>query len=94
LKNEGTLIIDEEKMIQTSLILDLTTLIELKNGCFASADGSKIFIWKDKKLISSLIGHTKAVRSLIQLSSGIIVSSSYDKSIKFWNEKGSMLQNN
>jgi hypothetical protein len=87
-KNEGTLIINDEKMTKTSLSLDLTTLIELKNGNLASADGPKIFIWKDENLISSLIGHTRSVRSLIQLSSGIIVSSSYDKTIKFWNENG------
>ena len=46
----------------------------------------KIWDWQNRECVSTLMGHTKWVKSVFELDNGIIVSGSNDKTIKLWKD--------
>ena len=67
---------------------DVTSVIQLNDGLLASGSADKtIKFWNStsKTLLGSIVGDTKNVLSLTQLTNGNLISSSY-KYIKIWNK--------
>jgi WD40 repeat protein len=61
-------------------------LLEVEDGTLVSGDDKMITFWNVRggEKIKTLTGHTSAVRSLIQLKDGRLVSVSDDKTIRIW----------
>lgn len=68
----------------------ITTLCLLKDGRLASSSEDKEIIIHDLSLGTSvtLLGHSRTISYLTQLENGILISSSYDKTIKIWEQTG------
>ena len=70
-----------------SNIKSVLTLILLKNKhlCSGGADLTiKIWDWEEQNCLSTLKGHEKWVKCILELNNGIIVSGSDDSTIKIW----------
>ena len=63
----------------------LNTNIHLAAGVGLDNGDINIYNINDGKLVSSLKGHTRYVKDLVQISADLLASSSWDKTVRIWN---------